>query len=141
LGIFEIILVLVVALIVIPPENLPDVMRATGKILRELRLASNMVVRELGGALDQTPEHHEPVSNTMRPSSVAPSGANIAQSNVSADLKESSDAEARPIATPAELTSVPDEPATVAKAANAFNGSVGVPNAPADDPTKPFSQS
>ncbi|MBI3758592.1 MAG: twin-arginine translocase TatA/TatE family subunit, partial [Deltaproteobacteria bacterium] len=97
LGIFEIILVLVVALIVIPPENLPDVMRATGKILRELRLASNMVVRELGGALDQAPEHHEPVVNTMRPSSVA-SGANIAQSTAPADLKESSDADARPIA-------------------------------------------
>lgn len=141
MGIFEIILVLVVALIVIPPENLPDVMRATGKILRELRLASNMVVRELGGALDQTPEHHEPVANTMRPSSVAPSSVNIAQSNVSADLKESSDAGARPIATPAELTSVPDEPTTSAKSADALNGSADQTVAPADDPTKPFSQS
>ena len=55
LGIVEIIVILVVALIVIPPENLPDVMRAAGKILRELRLASNMVMRELGGALDQQP--------------------------------------------------------------------------------------
>jgi Sec-independent protein translocase protein TatA len=141
LGIFEIILVLVVALIVIPPENLPDVMRATGKILRELRLASNMVVRELGGALDQSPEHHEPVVNTMRPSSVAPSGANIAQSMAPAELKESSDADARPIGTPAELTSVPDESATIAKSADALNGSGDQADAPADASTKRPEQS
>jgi Sec-independent protein translocase protein TatA len=48
----EIIVILVIALIVIPPDNLPDVMRAVGKILRELRLASNMVVRELSGVID-----------------------------------------------------------------------------------------
>ena len=62
-------MILVVALIVIPPENLPDVMRAAGKILRELRLASNMVMRELGGALDQPApsERTEPAVNTMKP--------------------------------------------------------------------------
>jgi Sec-independent protein translocase protein TatA len=43
---------LVVALIVIPPDRLPEVMRAMGKILRELRLASNTIVRELSGAID-----------------------------------------------------------------------------------------
>ena len=47
LGIVEILVLLIVALIVIPPENLPEVARATGKILRELRLASNTVMREL----------------------------------------------------------------------------------------------
>lgn len=52
MGVFEIILFLIVALIVIPPDHLPEVMRAAGKILRELRLASNTVVRELGGVLD-----------------------------------------------------------------------------------------
>jgi sec-independent protein translocase protein TatB len=56
LGIFEIILFLVIALIVIPPDDLPQVMRAAGKILRELRLASNTVMREISGALgDDTP--------------------------------------------------------------------------------------
>ena len=77
---------LAVALIVIPPENLPDVMRATGKILRALRLASNMVVRELGGALDQPPaDQPAPPINTMKPA-VAATGANIAQTAASADL-------------------------------------------------------
>jgi len=53
LGITELLLFLIVALIVIPPEHLPEVMRAVGKILRELRLASNTVMRELSGALDE----------------------------------------------------------------------------------------
>jgi Sec-independent protein translocase protein TatA len=97
LGIVEIIVILAVALIVIPPENLPDVMRAAGKILRELRLASNMVVRELsgelGGALDQpTADYPAPPINTMKPGAIA-TGANIAQSGAPADS-----------ATPAEMT-------------------------------------
>ena len=96
LSIVEIIVILVVALIVIPPENLPDVMRAAGKILRELRLASNMVMRELGGALDQQPaERTEPSINTMKPDPPKPhttmqpvnvaTSANIAQSGASAE--------------------------------------------------------
>jgi Sec-independent protein translocase protein TatA len=52
LSIVEILLFLIVALIVIPPERLPEVMRAAGKILRELRLASNTIVRELSGAIE-----------------------------------------------------------------------------------------
>lgn len=89
-------MILVVALIVIPPENLPDVMRATGKVLRELRLASNMVLRELGGALDQAPEHRtEPSLNTMKSSTIA-TGANIAQSAASADPKVSADSAVAP---------------------------------------------
>jgi Sec-independent protein translocase protein TatA len=57
LGILEIFLVLLIALVVIPPDDLPQVMRAAGKILRELRLASNTVMREIGGALDEPPAH------------------------------------------------------------------------------------
>jgi Sec-independent protein translocase protein TatA len=68
LGIVEIILVLIVALIVIPPDHLPDVMRTVGKILRELRLASNTVVRELTGAIEDPP--------SMRPSPPAPTKPN-----------------------------------------------------------------
>lgn len=50
---------LVVALIVIPPERLPEVMRAVGKILRELRLASNTVMREISGAIEDPPYMRE----------------------------------------------------------------------------------
>jgi len=56
LGIFEILLLLIVALIVIPPDDLPAVMRAVGKVMRELRLASNTVMREISGAIgDDSP--------------------------------------------------------------------------------------
>jgi hypothetical protein len=56
LGIFEILLFLIVALIVIPPDDLPQVMRAVGKVLRELRLASNTVMREISSAIgDDSP--------------------------------------------------------------------------------------
>jgi Sec-independent protein translocase protein TatA len=55
LSIFEILLVLIIALIVIPPEHLPEVMRTVGKMLRELRLASNMVLHELSGSIESPP--------------------------------------------------------------------------------------
>ena len=54
MSVVEILLLLMVALIVIPPDRLPEVMRAAGKILRELRLASNTIVRELSGAIDDS---------------------------------------------------------------------------------------
>ena len=62
MSIVEILLLLVVALIVIPPDQLPEVMRTVGKILRELRLASNTVLRELSGTAEDPhymDEHHE----------------------------------------------------------------------------------
>jgi Sec-independent protein translocase protein TatA len=115
LGIVEIIVILVVALIVIPPENLPDVMRATGKVLRELRLASNMVMRELGGALDQQPPPRDvPPINTMRPS-IKPTAANIAQTTASTE----SNAETTPV-----------ESGTPANAADATGKSADAPAAP-----------
>ncbi|HTJ08217.1 MAG TPA: twin-arginine translocase TatA/TatE family subunit [Candidatus Binataceae bacterium] len=55
MGIFEIILFLIIALIVIPPDDLPQVMRAVGKVMRELRLASNTVMREISGAIGDEP--------------------------------------------------------------------------------------
>jgi Sec-independent protein translocase protein TatA len=55
LDLFEIALILAIALIVIGPERLPEVMRTTGKILRELRLASNTVLHELTDVMDDPP--------------------------------------------------------------------------------------
>ncbi|MGH8011335.1 MAG: Sec-independent protein translocase subunit TatA/TatB [Candidatus Binataceae bacterium] len=57
MGIIEILIFLVVLLIVVPPERLPEIMRALGKILRELRLASNTVMREISGVLDEPPAY------------------------------------------------------------------------------------
>jgi Sec-independent protein translocase protein TatA len=72
MGISEIIVVLVVALIVIPPEKLPEVMRTLGKILRELRLASNTVVRELTEVVDDPLSIRQPPPAIAKPSITAP---------------------------------------------------------------------
>ncbi|MGH7782207.1 MAG: Sec-independent protein translocase subunit TatA/TatB [Candidatus Binataceae bacterium] len=56
MDLFEIVIVLAIALVVLGPERLPEVLRTVGKILRELRAASNTVMRELTDVLeDQSP--------------------------------------------------------------------------------------
>ena len=128
LGIVEIIVILAVALIVIPPENLPDVMRAAGKVLRELRLASNMVVRELSGALDQPPEdqHRAPPINTMKPGAGA-TGANIAQSAAFSETATPNDLET---VAPAP-TVAPPEPSVASSEATVPDDTVAAQPAPA----------
>jgi Tat protein translocase TatB subunit len=66
-GITELIIVLIVALIVIPPEKLPEVMQTVGKILRELRLASNTVMRELTETIDDPLGLRQPPRAISRP--------------------------------------------------------------------------
>ena len=63
---FEIIVILAVALIVLGPERLPEVMRAAGKIMRELRLASNTVLREMTEVLDDDASRKAPASAVTR---------------------------------------------------------------------------
>lgn len=68
MGISELIIVLVIALIVIPPEKLPEVMRTLGKVLRELRLASNTVVRELTEVVEDPLSIRQPPPAVSKPS-------------------------------------------------------------------------
>jgi sec-independent protein translocase protein TatB len=88
LGIVEIIIFLVVALIVIPPEHLPEVMRTVGKILRELRLASNTVLREIGSAIDEPPPYMRPLPPSPRSPAPAPPASAPAVSASAADMSE-----------------------------------------------------
>ncbi len=60
-------MVLVVALVVIGPERLPEVLRALGKILRELRSASNEVMRELTEALEEEPRSDKSTADNPPP--------------------------------------------------------------------------
>jgi Tat protein translocase TatB subunit len=53
LGLFEIIIILVVALIVLGPERMPEVVRMAMQILREVRTAANEAMREITEALEQ----------------------------------------------------------------------------------------
>jgi len=54
-GISEIIVIAVIALIVLGPEKLPDVMVAVGRVMRELRAASNAVMREIHADFEEPP--------------------------------------------------------------------------------------
>jgi len=69
--IFEIALILAIALIVVGPERLPEVMRTVGKVLRELRLASNTVLHELTDVLDEPPAK-APAARTPPPAVTQP---------------------------------------------------------------------
>lgn len=69
MDLFEIVLILAIALIVIGPERLPEVLRTVGKLLRELRLASNTVLHELTDAIDEAPPKPLP------PAPIAPESA------------------------------------------------------------------
>jgi sec-independent protein translocase protein TatB len=63
-NVFEIIVILAVALVVIGPEKMPEVLRAAGKVMRELRSASNTVLRELTEVLDEEPPKPRPPDAT-----------------------------------------------------------------------------
>jgi len=67
--IFEILLILVVALIVIPPDQLPAVMQTVGKVLRELRSASNELMREIADSIEDRPAKPLPSASTLPPPS------------------------------------------------------------------------
>jgi sec-independent protein translocase protein TatB len=80
LGLFEIIIILVVALIVLGPERMPEVVRMAVQILREVRTAANEAMREITEALEQEnppqekPPEHQPVFPDIpadRPAEVA----------------------------------------------------------------------
>ncbi|HUY27106.1 MAG TPA: twin-arginine translocase TatA/TatE family subunit [Candidatus Binataceae bacterium] len=81
MDLFEIVIVLAVALIVLGPERLPEVLRTVGKVLRELRAASNTVMRELTDVLEddparadaETPPLEDPARAT-RPAAAQPVG-------------------------------------------------------------------
>jgi len=64
LSILEIGIILLVALVVIGPERMPEVLVAVGRVMRELRLASNTVLRELTSTVDDLP----PALRPQRPS-------------------------------------------------------------------------
>jgi len=71
---------LAIALIVLGPERFPQMLRTTGKLLRELRLASNTVLREISDALEDEP-NRTTVMRPINPSSGATTEPHAAISN------------------------------------------------------------
>ena len=70
MNILEIIVLLALALIVVGPERLPEVLRVVGKLLRELRLASNTVLRELTEELEEPRKTLRDLVDPFKPDSL-----------------------------------------------------------------------
>lgn len=52
LGVFEILLIVVVALVLFGPQRLPEIARTIGKALREFRRATNELSEEIKAEID-----------------------------------------------------------------------------------------
>jgi len=97
IGIPELLVILVVALLVLGPQRLPEVARALGKGLGELRRAAGGITDELRDARDAIDREtrdlrnltHPPASQPRRPLAVtppqAPDAAAIAVDDASSD--------------------------------------------------------
>ena len=51
----EIVIILVVALIVIPPDKLPEAVRTVAEVFHEIKSASDKALREVGEMMDEIP--------------------------------------------------------------------------------------
>jgi Sec-independent protein translocase protein TatA len=51
----EIVIVLVVALIVIPPDKLPEAVRTVAEVFHEIKSASDKALREVGEMMNEIP--------------------------------------------------------------------------------------
>ncbi len=60
IGIWEILLILIVALIIWGPRRLPEIGRAVGRILRTLKKASSDLTAELTKEIDDEEKDHPP---------------------------------------------------------------------------------
>ncbi len=73
MGLFEIIIILAVALIVLGPERMPEVIRMAVQVLREVRTAANEAMREITEAMEQeNPPKQTPSEDPPRPTDFQP---------------------------------------------------------------------
>jgi sec-independent protein translocase protein TatB len=74
LGLFEIIIILAVALIVLGPERMPEVIRLVVRIVREVRTAANEAMREITEAMEQeVPPAQQQTEHPPPPLEIQPS--------------------------------------------------------------------
>jgi sec-independent protein translocase protein TatB len=150
----ELVIILLVALIVLGPEKLPDAIRKVGRVYGELRRMSAGFQSELKEALDEPMREMRDTMNTVKggftfgddgepPTTATPSeGPRLPPDDGAAQAEPAQDEPAEP-APPASET----EPATAASSGNGTNGSngdgaVAVPPVvstapPAEDPAAP----
>lgn len=70
MGIFEIILILIVALIVLGPEQMPELVRSGIRIYREIRTAANDVIQEISESLNDPPQTLDQTAEPLEPPAV-----------------------------------------------------------------------
>ena len=136
MGIFEILLILIIAVIVIPPDDLPHVMRAVGKVLRELRLASNTVMRELSSTIgDDSPYNLLPPRTAVTQSAPAPATQSMPNTGSPPAALPTTAIQAAPDTRPEDGShSAPvPEPASVSSAKPAISSAPEQAAAPAAD--------
>jgi sec-independent protein translocase protein TatB len=139
----ELVIILLVALIVLGPEKLPDAIRKVGRVYGELRRMSAGFQSELKDALDEPMREMRDTMNTVKggftfgddgepPTTATPSegprlpphdGAAQAEP-AQAEPAQAEPAEAEP-AEPAQAESPETEPAAAASSGNGTNGSNG----------------
>ena len=78
IGIWEILLILVVALIVLGPRRLPEIARTLGKAVRAIRKASTDLTTSISREVEETKDKPQPppqqIENQEAPSSVDKAG-------------------------------------------------------------------
>jgi len=72
----NILIILVIALIVIPPDKLPEAARALGNFLNELKSVSDAALREVGEIVDEIPVRRP---SAAKETSKSPEVVDIAQ--------------------------------------------------------------
>ncbi|MGO9062603.1 MAG: Sec-independent protein translocase protein TatB [Candidatus Binataceae bacterium] len=73
MGLFEIIIILAVALIVLGPERMPEVVRMAMQVIREVRTAANEAMREITEAMEQqNPPSDTHSEDPPRPADIQP---------------------------------------------------------------------
>lgn len=79
IGMPELLVILVVALIVLGPKRLPEIARSLGKGMAEFRRASTEFQRTLSASLEETPPVTPPRAAAPAPAAATPAAAPAAQ--------------------------------------------------------------
>jgi sec-independent protein translocase protein TatB len=128
----ELLVIMLIALIVLGPQRLPDAARQVGKVMSEVRRVSSGFQRELKDAFDAS-EAEPPARRTE----AAPLAAAVAEADADAKAGSTDDAGT-------DVTAESDDAGTDATAesddageggSTAATGPEPVPHAPADQPT------
>ena len=85
-------MILVIALVVIGPEQMPVVLRALAKIIRELRAVTNEAMRELTEALEEEEASPKPRPKLPPP----PRSTQVPQPPQASQPSEPSDGQSQP---------------------------------------------